>query len=135
MAGGAVVSYAAISTIASTVRKPQPELDRNHFPADRLCRLWVIGGAEGAMHLGIYTVVKEANEWTIRAGGVGIIACRDRRTAMRTVRRAAELLRRGDMARLASAPGEAGDSANLALQAAAEPAGCGYDFPAAADPS
>ena len=45
------------------------------------------------MDMDVYTVVKEAKEWTICAGGVGIIACRDRRTAVQTVRRATELLR------------------------------------------
>ena len=45
------------------------------------------------MDLDVYTVVKEAKEWTISAGGIRIIACRDRRTAIQTVRRATELLR------------------------------------------
>ena len=56
------------------------------------------------MDLGVYTVVKEANEWTISAGGFRIIACRDRRTAMKTVRRAAELLMKDEIARDGSAP-------------------------------
>jgi hypothetical protein len=45
------------------------------------------------MNHGVYTVMKESNEWTISAAGIRVIACRDRRTAIKTVRRAAELLR------------------------------------------
>jgi hypothetical protein len=94
----AVAFYVAVPAIVATVRKPQPKLARNHIGADRFCRLWAWRGAEGAMNHGIYTVVKEANEWTISAGGIRIIACRDRRTAIKTVRRAAELLRTDGMA-------------------------------------
>ena len=52
------------------------------------------------MDLDVYTVVKEAKEWTISAGGIRIIACRDRRTAIKTVRRATELLRSDGIAGL-----------------------------------
>jgi hypothetical protein len=51
------------------------------------------------MNHGVYTVIKESNEWTISAAGIRIIACRDRRTALKTVRRAAELLRTDGMIR------------------------------------
>jgi hypothetical protein len=51
------------------------------------------------MDLDVYTVVKEAKEWTISAGGIRIIACRERRMAIRTVRRATELLRNDGIAR------------------------------------
>jgi hypothetical protein len=51
------------------------------------------------MNHGVYTVMKESNEWTISAAGIRIIACRDRRTAIKTVRRAAELLRTDGMIR------------------------------------
>jgi hypothetical protein len=51
------------------------------------------------MNHGVYTVMKESNEWTISAAGIRIIACRDRRTAIKTARRAAELLRTDGMTR------------------------------------
>src|SRR5512140_3080010 len=95
---GAVVSYVAFSQIAATVRKPQHKLTRNHFPAARFEGYDAV--AEGAMDLGVYTVVKEAKKWTISAGGIRIIACRDRRTAVQTVRRATELLRSDRIAAL-----------------------------------
>jgi hypothetical protein len=40
-----------------------------------------------------YNVVKDTNKWTISAAGADVITCRDRKTAIKTARRAAELLR------------------------------------------
>src|SRR5206468_5461096 len=88
----------------ATVRKPQRKLDRNLFAAARLGRYH--RGAEGTMNQHVYTVVKEAREWTISAGGIRIIACRDRRTAVKTVRRATELLRGEEIAGLGRPPGK-----------------------------
>jgi len=82
------------------------------------------------MNHGVYTVMKESNEWTISAAGIRIIACRDRRTAIKTVRRAAELLRTDGMIRRPPI-GEARPSKSPARDfreaPAAEPAG--YDLP------
>jgi hypothetical protein len=83
------------------------------------------------MDLDVYTVAKEAKEWTISAGGIRIIACRDRRTAIKTVRRATELLRSEAIARLRPAIRKAEPSETTAsdLQAARTPDAAGYDFP------
>ena len=83
------------------------------------------------MNHGVYTVMKESNEWTISAAGIRIIACRDRRTAIKTVRRAAELLRTDGMIRRPPPIREARPSKStprdLHEAPAAEPAG--YDPP------
>jgi len=83
------------------------------------------------MNHGVYTVMKESNEWTISAAGIRIIACRDRRTAIKTVRRAAELLRTDGMTRRPPPIREARPSKSPARDfheaPAAEPAG--YDLP------
>jgi len=83
------------------------------------------------MDLDVYTVVKEAKEWTISAGGILIIACRDRRTAIKTVRRATELLRSEAIARPRPAIGKARPSETTVgdLQAARIPDPAGYDLP------
>ncbi|HEX4557265.1 MAG TPA: hypothetical protein VH249_24970 [Xanthobacteraceae bacterium] len=82
------------------------------------------------MDLDVYTVVKEAKEWTISAGGIRIIACRDRRTAIKTVRRATELLRSEAMARRRPAIRKAVPSETPAgdLQAARMPDPAGYEL-------
>jgi hypothetical protein len=87
-------------------------------------------GAEGAMNHGVYTVMKEFNEWTISAAGIRIIACRDRRTAIKTVRRAAELLRTDGMTRrppIREARVSKSTTRDFHEPPAAEPAG--YDLP------
>jgi hypothetical protein len=83
------------------------------------------------MDLDVYTVVKEAKEWTISAGGIRIIACRDRRTAIRTVRRATKLLRNDGIARRIPATRKAGPSATTVddLRAPRTPDPAGYDLP------
>jgi hypothetical protein len=82
------------------------------------------------MNHGVYTVMKESNEWTISAAGIRIIACRDRRTAIKTVRRAAELLRTDGMIRRPPPIREARPSKSplrdLHAAPATEPAG--YDL-------
>jgi hypothetical protein len=85
------------------------------------------------MDQGVYTVAKEAREWTISADGIRIIACRDRRTAIKTVRRATALLRKDEMAR--NAPGRQARSSDtttgdLHMALPTDPAG--YDLPDAA---
>ena len=83
------------------------------------------------MNHGVYTVIKESNEWTISAAGIRIIACRDRRTAIKTVRRAAELLRANGITRRPPSIREAQPSRStprdLHEAPATEPAG--YDLP------
>jgi hypothetical protein len=83
------------------------------------------------MDLDVYTVAKEAKEWTISAGGMRIIACRDRRTAIKTVRRATELLRSEAIAHPRPAIGNARPSETSVgdLQAARAPDPVGYDLP------
>ena len=83
------------------------------------------------MDLDVYTVVKEAKEWTISAGGIRIIACRDRRTAIRTVRRATELLRNDGMAgpRLTIRKARPSETTAPDLPAAHPPGPEGYDLP------
>ena len=83
------------------------------------------------MDLDVYTVVKEAKEWTISAGGIRIIACRDRRTAIRTVRRAAELLKNGGMAhpRLTIRKARPSETRVGDLHAPRTPDPAGYDLP------
>jgi hypothetical protein len=82
------------------------------------------------MDLHVYTVVKEAKEWTISAGGIRIIACRDRRMAVKTIRRATELLRGDRIAGLrpAARPSETSVS-DLHGARPSDPAG--YDLPEA----
>jgi hypothetical protein len=82
------------------------------------------------MNHGVYTVVKESNEWTISAAGIRIIACRDRRTAIKTVRRAAELLRTDGMIRrppMREAQRSKSTAGDFHEAPATEPAG--YDLP------
>ena len=40
-----------------------------------------------------YEIVRDHGKWTICACGMKLIVCRDRRTALRTARHAAELLK------------------------------------------
>jgi hypothetical protein len=40
-----------------------------------------------------YEIVRDHDKWTICACGMKLIACRDRRTALRTARQAAALLK------------------------------------------
>jgi hypothetical protein len=82
------------------------------------------------MDLDVYTVAKEAKEWTISAGGIRIIACRDRRTAIRTVRRAAELLRHDGIASPRPAIRKARPSETTVgdLHTARTPDTAGYDL-------
>jgi len=47
---------------------------------------------EGAMLEACYEIVRDNDKWTICACGMKLIACRDRRTALRTARRAMALL-------------------------------------------
>jgi hypothetical protein len=67
---------------------------------------------EDAMREPKYRVVKEIDRWTIIVGGRRIISCRDRRTAMRTARQAAELLKRFETTQAAAeaSPTEACDA-------------------------
>jgi hypothetical protein len=82
------------------------------------------------MDLDVYTVVKEAKEWTISAGGIRIIGCRDRRTAIRTVRRAAELLRNDGVARRpAMRKARPSETTVGDLHAPRTPDPAGYDLP------
>ena len=48
------------------------------------------------MDLACYAILRENDRWTICACGKPLITCRDRRTALKTARRAAELLARHD---------------------------------------
>jgi hypothetical protein len=84
------------------------------------------------MDLHVYTVVKEAKEWTISAGGIRIIACRDRRTAVKTVRRATELLRGDETARPSIREPRPSGAAVLDLGAERASGSAGYDLPEAA---
>jgi hypothetical protein len=81
------------------------------------------------MNHGVYTVMKESNEWTISAAGIRIIACRDRRTAIKTVRRAAELLLTDGMIRqpIRQARPSKSKIRDLHESPTTEPAG--YDLP------
>jgi len=83
------------------------------------------------MDLHVYTVVKEAKEWTISAGGIRIIACRDRRTAIKTVRRATELLKSDGIAGLRTSIRKARPSETSAPDRvdAREPDPAGYELP------
>src|SRR5262249_12658022 len=49
-------------------------------------------GMEGRMEAACYEIVRENDKWTICASGMKLIVCRDRRTALRTARRAMALL-------------------------------------------
>jgi hypothetical protein len=48
---------------------------------------------EGGMESGCYEIVRDNDKWTICACGMKLIACRDRRTALRTAKQAAALLK------------------------------------------
>ncbi|HEY2136416.1 MAG TPA: hypothetical protein VGH49_11030 [Xanthobacteraceae bacterium] len=95
---------------------------------------------EGSMDLSGYSVVKETNEWTICNGCARIMTCRSRRTAIKTVRLAAELLKKHEVAtnRLAPATREAQTSGHTESCSAivAEHADgvdvCGREFPGVA---
>jgi len=50
------------------------------------------GSMEGGMGSTCYEIVRENDKWTICACGMKLIVCRDRRTALRTARRATALL-------------------------------------------
>jgi hypothetical protein len=65
------------------------------------------------MNLACYVVVREDDAWTICASGVRLITCRDRHTAVETVRHAAVLL-----ARSAPAAVKRGGPAGLAADGA-----------------
>jgi hypothetical protein len=45
------------------------------------------------MESGCYEIVRDNDKWTICACGMKLIVCRDRRTALRTARKAAALLK------------------------------------------
>jgi len=83
------------------------------------------------MDLDVYTVVKEAKEWTISAGGIRIIACRDRRTAIRTVRRATQLLRSEPHLGPAIRKARASETTAGEIHGAGTPDAARYDLPEA----
>ncbi len=60
------------------------------------------------MTLACHAVLRENDKWIICACGKRVIACRDRRTALKTARRAAELLAREEAGGAGGATADAG---------------------------